>query len=192
MHESSYMTGPLEPTNESYAVAKIAGIRLATALSEQHGMHAILPMPSNVYGPGDHFDPRNSHVLSALVMKFEDARRTGAPSVTLWGTGRARREFLHCDDLADACVFLIGREEDLGIINVGFGNDISIADLARTVAGMVGYEGGVLWDDRKPDGMPRKLLDVQRMSSLGWRAKTSLEEGIPQVIDEYRRLFPED
>lgn len=190
MREAFYMTGPLEPTNESYAVAKIAGIRLAEALREQHGMRVYLPMPSNIYGPGDHFDPEKSHVLSALVMRLENSRRKGLDSVELWGTGSARREFLHCDDLADACLFLLERPEDLGIINIGSGTDISIFDLAHLVAGRVGFQGEIRWDSTKPDGMPRKLLDVTRMSQLGWSARVQLVDGVDQVIDEYRRLFP--
>ena len=190
IREDYYMTGPLEPTNESYAVAKIAGIRLAEALRDQYGMKILLPMPSNIYGPGDHFDHEKSHVLSALVMRLENARREHLKAVQLWGTGSARREFLHCDDLADACLFLLQRHEDLGIINVGSGTDISIYDLAYLVADRVGFSGEILWDTTKPDGMPRKLLDVSRMSQLGWSAKTPLAEGIDEVILEYRRLVP--
>lgn len=191
MREAFFMTGPLEPTNESYAVAKIAGIRLAEALKHQFGMKAFLPMPSNIYGPGDHFDPEKSHVLSALVMRFEEARRRGSDHVTLWGTGAARREFLHCDDLADACAFLLDRDEDLGIINIGSGTDISIADLALLIAEEVGFEGAIKWDHTKPDGMPRKLMNVDRMNDMGWKARIPLDEGVRTVIREYRRLFPE-
>lgn len=192
MKESAFMTGPLEPTNESYAVAKIAGIRLAQSLHQEVGMRVILPMPSNIYGPGDHFDLAKSHVLSALVMRYEQARRSGADTVTLWGTGSARREFLHCDDLADACLHLLTLDEDLGLINVGSGTDISIAELSAEVSRAVGYSGQTLWDPTKPDGMPRKLLDVQRLSSTGWNPRIPLNEGLKQVIEDYRTRFPSD
>jgi len=190
MQESSYMTGPLEPTNESYAVAKIAGMRLARALAEEKSIRTILPLPCNVYGPGDHFDPMNSHVLSALVAKFETARRLQQPTVTLWGTGSARREFIHCDDLADACLFLLDSYEDLGLINVGTGIDQSIAELASLVSERVGFEGGIEWDTSKPDGMPRKVLDVSRLTEAGWAASTPLPEGIDSVIADFRSRFP--
>ena len=191
MREEYYMTGALEPTNESYAVAKIAGMRLAQALHQEMGVRVLLPLPCNVYGPGDHFDPANSHVLSALVMKFENARRNGDTSVTMWGSGSARREFIHCDDLADACLFLLRLDKDLGLINVGTGTDQSIAELATLVAEHVGYEGTKEWDHTKPDGMPRKVLDVSRLTAEGWIAQTKLEDGIDSVIAEYRSKFPE-
>ncbi len=191
MRESDYMTGPLEPTNVSYAVAKIAGIRLAEALREQSGMQILLPMPCNVYGTGDHFDPENSHVLSALVMRMENARRKQDHEVTLWGTGVARREFIHCDDLADACAFLLNIEKPLGLVNIGSGKDISIAELASVIASKVGFEGNIGWDSSKPDGMPRKLLDVSQMSELGWEARKNLGDGISETVMEYRDLFPE-
>lgn len=191
MREEYYMTGALEPTNESYAVAKIAGMRLAQAQHQETGVRVLLPLPCNVYGPGDHFDPANSHVLSALVMKFESARRNGAPSVTLWGTGSACREFIHCDDLADACLFLLDLDKDLGLVNVGTGVDQSIAELAGMVAMHVGYKGAIEWDTSKPDGMPRKILDVSKLSAEGWVAPTSLGEGIDSVIADYRARFPE-
>lgn len=192
MRESYYMTGPLEPTNESYAVAKMAGMRLAQALAAESGVRVILPLPCNVYGPGDHFDPVNSHVLSALVAKFETARRDESPSVSLWGTGSARREFIHCDDLADACLFLLDLERDLGLVNVGTGTDQSIADLASLVSERIGYAGRIEWDTTKPDGMPRKVLDVSRMTEAGWRATTELSEGIDSVIDDYRSRFSQE
>lgn len=190
MLESYYMTGALEPTNESYAIAKIAGMRLANALSAETGVRVVLPLPCNVYGPGDHFDPVNSHVLSALVSKFETARRTGQPSVTLWGTGSACREFIHCDDLADACLYLLDLDEDLGLINVGTGTDQSIAELATLVSGRVGFEGSIEWDTSKPDGMPRKVLDVSRLTAEGWTATTPLPEGIDSVVADFRVRFP--
>lgn len=192
MREEFFMTGRLEPTNESYAVAKIAGIRLAEALRDEFGIRVFLPMPSNIYGPGDHFDPEKSHVLSSLVARFENARRNDENEVELWGTGSAKREFTHCDDVADACLFLLNLEEDLGIVNVGSGEDISILDLANLVKAAVGFEGSIVWDHSKPDGMPRKLLDVSRLNSRGWFTKIPLEQGIQQVVNEYRSTFPRD
>ena len=192
MREQYYLTGALEPTNESYAVAKIAGMRLAQALHAEHGTRILLPLPCNVYGQGDHFDPEKSHVLSALVIKFETARRTNQPSVTLWGTGSAFREFIHCDDLADACLFLLDLDADMGLINVGTGTDQSIADLAALVAARVGFSGTIEWDTTKPDGMPRKVLDVSRLTAAGWQPKVELANGIDSVIAEYRSLFPEE
>lgn len=191
MREEYYMTGALEPTNESYAVAKIAGMRLAQALHQEEGVRVLLPLPCNVYGPGDHFDPENSHVLSALVMKFENARRRDDSSVTLWGTGSARREFIHCADLAEACLFLLDLDKDLGLINVGTGTDQSIAELAHLVASHVGYDGELEWDSSKPNGMPRKVLDVSRLTAEGWVAPTRLDDGIDSVIKDYRTRFPE-
>lgn len=192
MREQYYLTGALEPTNESYAVAKIAGMRLAQALHAEHGTRILLPLPCNVYGQGDHFDPEKSHVLSALVIKFESARRTNQPSVTLWGTGSAFREFIHCDDLADACLFLLDLDADMGLINVGTGTDQSIAELAALVAARVGFSGAIEWDTTKPDGMPRKVLDVSRLTAAGWQPKVELANGIDSVIAEYRSLFPEE
>lgn len=188
MREDAFMGGSLEPTNESYAVAKIAGIRLARALALQYGIRVVLPMPSNVYGPGDHFDLAKSHVLSALVKRFVDAHANGLDSVQLWGTGVARREFLHSRDLADAVHFLLRYPEDLGLVNVGTGSDISIADLAELVASLVGFGGNITWDASKPDGMVRKLLNVERLRRAGWFASTPLEEGIRELIGEYRSL----
>lgn len=189
MAESSFMHGPLEPTNESYAVAKIAGIRLTQALHEQYGMRVLNPMPSNVYGPGDHFEFERSHVVSAMVRRFAEAKDTGAGSVTLWGTGSARREFVHVDDLADACLFLLDNFDDPGIINVGSGIDYSIRELAEMVREVVGYEGEIAWDDTKPDGMPRKLMDVQRIRALGWRHQIEMAEGLRQVHSDFRSRF---
>lgn len=186
MREEYFMHGPVEPTNESYAVAKIAGIRLAQALHQQHGMSVICPMPCNVYGPGDHFEFERSHVISALVRRFCEATDAAAPQVTLWGTGRARREFLHVDDLAEACLFLIDQYDDPGIINVGSGSDHTIAEIAQTIARLTGYRGGVEWDLAKPDGMPQKLLDVKRIHDLGWRHTIELESGLVGVIEDFR------
>lgn len=186
MREEYFMNGPVEPTNESYAIAKIAGIRLAQALHQQHGRSVICPMPCNVYGPGDHFEFERSHVISALVRRFCEATDAAAPQVTLWGTGRARREFLHVDDLAEACLFLIDQYDDPGIINVGSGSDHTIAEIAQTIARLTGYRGGVEWDLAKPDGMPQKLLDVKRIHDLGWRHTIELESGLVGVIEDFR------
>jgi GDP-L-fucose synthase len=185
MREDYFMHGPVEPTNESYAVAKIAGIRLAQSLRQQYGLDVICPMPCNVYGPGDHFEFERSHVISALVRRFVEAKQTNAPSVTLWGTGNARREFLHVDDLADACLFLLERFDSSDIINVGSGEDFAIRELAETVARLVEYVGGLEWDLTKPDGMPRKLLDVTKVHALGWRHKIELEDGLKMVISDF-------
>lgn len=192
MREIDYMTGPLEETNASYAVAKIAGIRLAEAIRDQFGIQIVLPMPANVYGVGDHFDLENSHVLSALVMRMENARRAGEDSVCLWGTGTARREFLHNQDLADACLFLLEHDAPLGIVNVGSGTDISISELASLVKEAVGFRGSIRWDSSKPDGMPRKLLDVSQLGKIGWKSKKPLVEGIREVVSDYRTRLPEE
>jgi GDP-L-fucose synthase len=163
MPEDSLLTGPLEPTNEWYAIAKIAGIKMCQAYRKQYGFDAISAMPTNLYGPGDNFDLENSHVLPALIRKFHEAKRAGEASVTVWGTGSPRREFLHVDDLADACVFLMQNYSSGEIVNVGWGRDISIAELAETVRDVVGFEGEIVYDTSKPDGTPRKLLDTSRL-----------------------------
>lgn len=186
MREEYFMRGPLEPTNESYAVAKIAGIRLAQAMWEQHGLSVLLPMPSNVYGPGDHFELERAHVVSALVRRFVDARQQGRDRVVLWGTGRARRELLHVDDLVDALLFLMDNYERPDMINVGTGEDITIRELADLIADMVGFTGVIDWDMTRPDGMPQKVLDVSRIRALGWRHRIPLEKGLRTVIDDYR------
>lgn len=178
MKEEHLLTGPLEPTNEWYAIAKIAGIKLCQAFRKQHGFNAIALMPTNLYGPGDNFNLQGSHVLPALIRKFHEARESGAPSVEIWGSGTPRREFLHVDDLADAAVFLMARYDDPEIINVGVGEDVSIRELAGLVGDIVGFTGELVFDTSKPDGTPRKLLDVSRLSSLGWRPKTELADGI--------------
>ncbi|MDY6944035.1 MAG: GDP-L-fucose synthase, partial [Pseudomonadota bacterium] len=167
MPEDCLLTGPLEPTNEWYAVAKIAGIKMCQAYRRQYGFNAISLMPTNLYGPGDNFDLANSHVLPALIRKFHEAKEAETPTVTVWGTGNPRREFLHVDDLADACVFLMDHYESEQIVNVGVGEDVSIAELASLVAKVVGYEGRIVYDTSKPDGTPRKLLDVSRLRDLG-------------------------
>lgn len=190
MREEYFMHGPLEPTNESYAIAKIAGIRLAQALHQQYGLDVICPMPCNVYGQGDHFEFERSHVLSALVRRFIEAKRNHAPSVMLWGTGSARREFLHVDDLADACLFLLQHYDSADILNVGSGEDFTIRELAETIGRIAGYTGGLEWDRTKPDGMPQKLLDVSRVHALGWEHKIDLETGIRSVIADFERRYP--
>ncbi len=185
MKEEYLLTGELEPTNEPYAVAKIAGIVMVRSYRRQYGFNGISLMPTNLYGPGDNFDLETSHVLPAMIRKFHDAKVAAAPSVTLWGTGTPRREFLHVDDLADAAVFLMERYDDEGIVNVGVGDDVSIAELAEMVREVVGYEGKIEWDTSKPDGTPRKLLDVSRLDGLGWSARIGLREGIEQTYQWY-------
>ena len=176
--EEYLLASPLESTNEPYAIAKIAGLKLCQAYYAQYGFHAIALMPTNLYGPGDHFDLENSHVLPALIRKFHDARDAGTPEVTVWGTGTPRREFLHVDDLASAAVFLMQQYDEPEIVNVGAGEDLTIADLAALIAKCVGYRGALRFDTAKPDGTPRKLLDVSRLKALGWRPSIPLEQGI--------------
>lgn len=176
--EEYLLTGILEPTNEPYAVAKIAGIKMCQSYNRQYGTNFISVMPTNLYGPGDNFDLHTSHVLPALIRKFHEAKMTGAPHVVVWGTGTPRREFLHVDDLADACLFLINNYDSSEIINIGVGEDLTIAELAKLVREVVGYNGKILFDTTKPDGTPRKLLNVSRMFSLGWRPRIPLKEGI--------------
>ncbi|MFQ5644636.1 MAG: GDP-L-fucose synthase family protein [Thiogranum sp.] len=181
LKEEYLLSGPLEPTNEWYAVAKIAGIKLCQAYQRQYGCRFIAAMPTNLYGPGDNFDLEKSHVLPAMIRKFHEAKLAGDPAVTLWGTGRALREFLHVDDLADACLFLMEEYEDPEIINIGTGRDMSIADLADIVRDVVGFDGEIVYDASKPDGTPRKLVDVGRIRRLGWQAKINLREGVAQT-----------
>ncbi len=183
MNEDSLLTGELESTNEWYAIAKIAGIKMCQAYRQQYGFNAISLMPTNLYGPGDNFHPENSHVLPALIRRFHEAREEGADDVVVWGTGTPRREFLYVDDLASAAVHLMQHYDDAQIINVGVGDDISIGELAQTVADAVGFEGALVFDTSKPDGTPRKLLDVARLTALGWSAKTPLREGIAKTYD---------
>jgi GDP-L-fucose synthase len=175
--EDALLTGPLEPTNDAYAIAKIAGLLQVQAMRRQHGVAWISAMPTNLYGPGDNFDLTSSHVLAAMIRKFHDAKVGGGP-VTLWGTGTPRREFLHVDDLARACLFLLEAYDGDQHVNVGTGEDVAIRELAELVAGVVGYDGPVQWDSTKPDGTPRKLLDVRKIQALGWKPQISLEEGI--------------
>jgi GDP-L-fucose synthase len=183
--ESALMTGPLEPTNEWYAIAKIAGIRLAQAYWREYGMRVISLMATNLYGPGDNFDLLTSHVMPALIRKFHEAKMAGAPRVEIWGTGTPRREFLHVDDLADAAVFLMHQYDSPEIINAGTGLDIPIGELAALIKGIVGCEGEIVFDPNRPDGTPRKLLDVSRLHALGWRARISLREGIASTYRTY-------
>jgi GDP-L-fucose synthase len=178
LQESSLLTGPLEPTNQWYAIAKIAGIKMCQAYALQHGFNAISVMPTNLYGPGDNFDLQTSHVLPALLRKFHAAKESGAADVTVWGSGTPRREFLYVDDLAEAVCFLMERYDSPEIINVGCGEDVTIAELAELIAEIVGFRGAVVFDRSKPDGTPRKLLDISKIQSLGWRSRTPLRDGI--------------
>ncbi len=186
MAEDSLLTGQLEPTNQWYAVAKIAGIKMCQAYRKQYGFNAISVMPTNLYGPGDNFDLENSHVLPALLRKFHEATASAAESVEIWGSGQPRREFLHVDDLADACVFLMREYSSPDIINVGWGKDISIAELAELIGNVVSFQGKLEFDASKPDGTPRKLLDTSRLTALGWQPTISLEDGIASTYDWYR------
>jgi GDP-L-fucose synthase len=184
MPEDCLLTGPLEPTNQPYAIAKIAGIEMCRSYRRQYGMKSVCLMPTNLYGPGDNFDLNSSHVLPAMIRKFHEAKLIGGP-VVLWGSGTPKREFLHSDDLADAAVYLMNNFEDAELVNVGVGEDVSIRELAELIARVVGYKGVVEWDSTKPDGTPRKLMDVSRMTSFGWKAKIGLEEGIRSVYQWY-------
>ncbi|MEO6176102.1 MAG: GDP-L-fucose synthase [Flavobacterium circumlabens] len=186
LKEEYMLTGELEPTNEPYAIAKIAGIKMCDAYRDQFGCNFISVMPTNLYGPNDNYDLKNSHVLPAMLRKFITAKKNNDPIVTIWGTGSPKREFLHADDLAEACVFLMENYNDKGLVNIGIGDDISILDLAILVKKTVGYEGEILTDTTKPDGTPRKLMDVSKLNSLGWKAKTTLEQGIQKVYDEIK------
>ncbi len=183
--EDSLLTGLLEPTNDAYAIAKIAGIKMCQSYNRQHGTNFICAMPTNLYGPNDNFDPETSHVLPALILKFHQAKAESKESVTVWGTGKPLREFLYVDDLADACLFLMEEYDGSDIVNVGVGKDISIADLAKMISDVVGYEGYIVFDDSKPDGTPKKLLDVSKLVSMGWTAKTDLREGIKKSYSWY-------
>jgi GDP-L-fucose synthase len=183
--EESLLTGPLELTNEAYAIAKIAGLKLAAAYHSQYGFPAISLMPTNLYGPGDNFDLQTSHVLPAMIRRFHEAKISGSPSLTLWGTGTPLREFLHVDDLANAACFLMENYDAPDLLNVGVGEDLSIADLAALVARIVGYGGRIVFDPSRPDGTPRKLLDVSRIHALGWKAQIPLERGIASTYQWY-------
>ena len=184
--EDALLTGPLEPTNEPYAIAKIAGIKLCEAYRDQHGANFISAMPTNLYGPGDNYDLQNSHVVPALLRKFHEAKVQGDPTVTCWGTGSPRREFLHVDDLAEACLFLMEKYDDKPFVNVGTGTDLPIRELAETIQDIVGFEGELIWDTGKPDGTPRKLMNCDRIHALGWTHRISLEDGLRTVYEEYK------
>lgn len=186
LNEEYLLTGLLESTNEPYAIAKIAGIKMCDGYRDQYGCNFISVMPTNLYGPNDNYDLNNSHVLPAMLRKFIMAKRNEDVSVTIWGTGSPKREFLHADDLAEACLFLMENYNDSGLVNIGIGDDISILDLARLVKKIVGFEGKILTDTTKPDGTPRKLMDVSKLNDLGWKAKITLEEGIQKVYQEIK------
>ncbi|GLH77426.1 GDP-L-fucose synthase [Bradyrhizobium sp. SSBR45G] len=188
LREDCVLTGPLEPTNEPYAIAKIAGIKMVEAYRSQYGADFINVMPTNLYGPGDNYHSEYSHVVAALIRRFHEAKAAGAPEVVVWGTGTPRREFLYVDDMADACVHLMKTYSEPELVNIGTGEDITIADFARVVAATVGYQGRISFDPSRPDGTPRKLLDVSRLAKLGWRATTSLDEGIARA---YRAFLQE-
>ena len=181
--ESALLTGPLEPTNEAYAIAKIAGIKLCQAFSREYGANFISPMPTNLYGPNDNFDLKTSHALAALLRKAHEAKVRGTRELLVWGSGKSRREFLHVDDLAAACLFLLEKYDSPEIINVGCGEDLSIRELAELICDVVGFDGDLTWDKTKPDGTPRKLLDVTKLNKLGWRPTISLREGIARTYD---------
>ena len=185
MAESALLTGPLEPTNEWYAVAKIAAIKLCEAYRKQHGADFISVMPTNLYGPGDNYHPHNSHVPAALIRRFHEGMVVNLPSVSVWGTGNPRREFLCSDDLADACVFVMKHYSDFGFLNVGTGKDMTIAEFASLVSEVVGYHGKIVFDTSRPDGPPQKLLDVSKIQALGWKPKISLRQGLEMAYADY-------
>ena len=187
MREEHLLTGSLEPTNEWYAIAKIAGVKMCQAYRRQHGFNAISLMPTNLYGPGDNFDVENAHVLPALLRRFHEAREQGVGELVVWGTGTPRREFLHADDLASAAIFMMQRYESGEIINIGTGTDVSIAELASLIKAVTGFTGALRFDPSRPDGTPRKLLDVSRARALGWQASIRLEDGLRQTYDWFRQ-----
>jgi GDP-L-fucose synthase len=184
LKEEYLLTGLLEHTNEPYAIAKIAGIKMCDAYRSQYGCNFISVMPTNLYGPNDNYDLKNSHVLPALLRKFHEAKIADQPEVVVWGSGNPRREFLHADDMADACVYLMKNYNEPGLINIGVGEDLTIKELAELIKNIVGYKGRIVFDSSKPDGTPRKLMDVTKLSSIGWKASVSLKEGIAQVYKE--------
>jgi GDP-L-fucose synthase len=185
LKEEYLLTGQLEPTNESYAIAKIAGIKMCDAYRDQYGCNFISVMPTNLYGPNDNYDLKNSHVLPALIRKIHEAKEKKVDEVVVWGTGTPRREFLHADDLAEACYYLMQNYNEAGLINIGIGEDISIRELADLIKEITGYKGKLVFDHSKPDGTPRKLLDVSKLHSMGWKAKIDLKSGIKQVYKEH-------
>ena len=186
MPEDCLLTGPLEPTNEAYAIAKITGLKLCQYYRKQYGVLFHSAMPTNLYGPGDNYHPQNSHVLPALIRRFDEARAAGLPEVAAWGTGSPKREFLHVDDLADACAFLLELAAPPDWINVGTGTDVTIRELTETVAKVTGFAGRIAWDPTKPDGTPRKLMDVSKLSGLGWKARIGLADGIARTFASYQ------
>jgi GDP-L-fucose synthase len=188
MNEDSLLTGTLEPTNEPYAIAKIAGIKLCETYREQYDCNFISAMPTNLYGPNDNYDLQNSHVLPALLRKFHAAKEEGSDSVECWGSGSPKREFLHVDDLAEACFFLMENYNEKQFVNIGTGEDLSIKELAETIQKIVGYEGEIDWNTDKPDGTPRKLMDVSKINNLGWKHKIALEEGIRSVYEDFKKM----
>ena len=183
LKEDYLLTGPLEPTNEPYAIAKIAGIKMCDAYRSQYGCNFISVMPTNLYGPNDNYDLEKSHVLPALIRKFHEAKKNNLPEVVMWGTGKPLREFLHVDDLADACFYLMKNYDEPGLVNIGTGKDIAIKDLALLIKNIVGYKGKIVHDLTKPDGTPRKLMDISKLTTAGWKAKIGLEEGIRRVYN---------
>ena len=190
LREEYLLTGPLEPTNEPYAIAKIAGIKLCEAYNSQYGTRYFSVMPTNLYGPNDNYDLANSHVLPALIRKAHEAKVRGDAELVVWGSGKPMREFLFVDDLADACVFLMEKDVGSGLYNIGTGEDVTIRELAELVMEVVGFAGRIVYDSSKPDGTPRKLLDVSRLSAMGWRARTPLKQGITHAYAEFRRTLP--
>ena len=185
MKEEYLLTGLLEPTNEPYAIAKIAGIKMCDAYRAQYGCNFISVMPTNLYGPNDNYDLQNAHVLPTLIRKFHEAKQNGDPAVTIWGTGTPKREFLHADDLAAACVYLMENYNEEGLVNIGTGEDVTITELAMLIKEIVGYEGAMVYDHTKPDGTPRKLMDVSKLTNLGWKYSIELKEGLKRVYDDY-------
>ena len=186
LKEEYLLTGLLEPTNEPYAIAKIAGIKMCDAYRSQYGCDFISVMPTNLYGPNDNYDLQNAHVLPSLIRKFHEAKLNNASEVNIWGSGTPKREFLHADDLAEACIYLMNTYSDAGLVNIGTGEDISISDLAGLIQKVVGYEGAIVYDASKPDGTPRKLMDVSKLTGLGWKFSISLEKGLELVYKEYQ------
>jgi GDP-L-fucose synthase len=185
MAENSLLTGPLEPTNEAYAVAKIAGLKMCEYYRKQYGVLYHSAMPTNLYGPGDNYHLQNSHVLPALIRKFHEAKEAGRSEVVAWGTGSPKREFLHVDDLADACAFLLNMSNPPDLINIGTGTDVTIKELTELVAATTGFKGKIVWDSSKPDGTPRKLMDVNRLTALGWKARVGLRDGVDKTYQSY-------
>lgn len=192
LKEEYLLSGPLEPTNEWYAIAKIAGVKMCQAYRRQYGRHFISAMPTNMYGPNDNYDLEDSHVLPALIRKFHEAKISGAPSVTCWGSGAPRREFLHADDLGRACVFLMQNYDEEQFINVGSGSDVTIRELAETIRRIIGFSGEIVWDTSKPDGTPRKLMDSSRLLALGWKPEVDFEKGIALAYEDFQRRVAPD